>query len=102
MRIIELDATNWVTVGDFYSAVLAALGAPDWHGVSVDALIDSMVWGEINAVEPPYIVRILGAKVLSAELRTEIETARRAIADACGEFRNRRGHDVVVSLELVP
>jgi RNAse (barnase) inhibitor barstar len=42
MRIIELDAENWETAIDFYKALLPALGAPEWHGYSPDALIDSM------------------------------------------------------------
>ena len=42
MRIIELDAAKWKTIIDFYDALLASLGAPEWHGKSPDALIDSM------------------------------------------------------------
>ena len=53
MRIIDLSATNWKSTLDFYDALLAALGAPRGHGKSVDALIDSMVWGGMNKVEPP-------------------------------------------------
>jgi hypothetical protein len=48
MRIIELDATKWETVLDFYYALLAAVEAPKGHGKSPDALIDSMIWGGMN------------------------------------------------------
>ena len=58
MRTIRLNAENWKTVLDFYDALLAALGAPDWHGASIDAMIDSMIWGGINDVDPPYTVQI--------------------------------------------
>ena len=58
MREINLDATDWVTGLDFYAALLPALGAPAWHGESAAAIADSMIAGEINAVEPPYTVRI--------------------------------------------
>ncbi|MBC9884143.1 barstar family protein, partial [Bradyrhizobium sp. INPA01-394B] len=39
---------------DFYDALLAALGAPEGHGRNLNALIDSMVWAGMNAVEAPY------------------------------------------------
>jgi hypothetical protein len=45
---------------DFCDELLAALGAPEWHGRSVDALIDSVIVGSINAVMPPYRVEVSG------------------------------------------
>ena len=44
MRVIELNATNWNTTDDFYNALLAAVGAPEYHGRNLKALIDSMNW----------------------------------------------------------
>ena len=41
----DVDASNWKTKLDLYRDLLPAIGAPKWHGWSVDALIDSMVWG---------------------------------------------------------
>ena len=64
MQIIQLDASKWKTVLDFCRAILSAIGAPERHGKSLDAFIDSMVWGGINAVEPPYTVRISGTAML--------------------------------------
>ena len=58
MRKIDRDAASWMTPLHFYAALLPALGAPEWHGNSVPAIVDSMIGGEINAVEPPYIVSI--------------------------------------------
>jgi RNAse (barnase) inhibitor barstar len=45
VNIIELDAKEWKTVHDFYDALLAALGAPEWHGDNVNALNDSIIGG---------------------------------------------------------
>ena len=56
MKRIELDGSAWLTANDFYSALLVEIGAPDWHGRSIAALIDSMIIGDINAVEAPYSV----------------------------------------------
>jgi RNAse (barnase) inhibitor barstar len=60
MRWIELDGGSWTTALDFYTALLGALGAPKGHGRNINALIDSMIWGGMNAVEPPYTIRIRG------------------------------------------
>ncbi|HYM17573.1 MAG TPA: barstar family protein [Micropepsaceae bacterium] len=99
MRQIELDASSWTTVLDFYAALLAALGAPNWHGMNINALIDSMIWGGINAVEPPYTVRIREIAKLSKDIVGEVELAKRALSEARAEFRRSRGHDVEVLLE---
>jgi hypothetical protein len=53
MRIIEIDGSDRQSVKDFLTALRAAIGAPDWHGWSVNAFIDSMIWGGINQIEPP-------------------------------------------------
>ena len=75
MRIIELDATKWKTYDDFYNAPLPSIGAPKWHGQNLNALVDSMIWGGINAVDPPYTIRILGAATLPQDIRDHVETS---------------------------
>lgn len=60
MKIIELDASGWLTPIDFYDALLASLGAPKRHGKNINALIDSMIVGDINSVEAPYRVVVTG------------------------------------------
>jgi hypothetical protein len=101
MRIIELDAGNWTTVIDFCEALLAALGAPEWHGESIDALIDSMIWGGINDVEPPYTVRICSVRNLPKDVLEYIEQLKSSLARARAEFNQQRGHDVDVQLDIV-
>eukprot|EP00802_Teleaulax_amphioxeia_P012531 Tamp_12574.p1 GENE.Tamp_12574~~Tamp_12574.p1 ORF type:complete len:593 (+),score=125.76 Tamp_12574:196-1779(+) len=56
-RRVELDASAWTGVADSWAALLSALGAPDNHLHSVDALVDSML-GDHNAVCRPVTVRI--------------------------------------------
>lgn len=102
MRTIELDATKWKTIIDFYDALLAAVGAPKWHGKSPDALIDSMIWGGINAVEPPYTVKISGAETLPKDVRDRIELIRQVLAEGRMDYRSRRGGDVEVAIEIEP
>jgi hypothetical protein len=100
MRVIELDAKNWRMVLDFYDALLAALGAPTGHGYSVAALIDSMVWGGMNAVEAPYTIQVSGTEKLSREILVEINEIKQALVRACAERRASGRGDVEIGFEI--
>jgi hypothetical protein len=100
MRYIDLDASSWTTALDFYDALLSSVGAPAWHGRSVDALVDSMIWGGINAIDPPYTIRIFGVSQVSDDVRADIELSRRALEDGRA-FRERRGDAVQVRLQIL-
>jgi len=100
MQVIELNATKWKTVFDFYGVLLSSIGAPTWHSESPDALIDSMIWGGINAVVPPYTIRILGAAALPKDVFDHIELVKEALERARADHRNRRGADVEVAIEI--
>jgi RNAse (barnase) inhibitor barstar len=77
MRVVQLDASAWQTAEDVYAALLAALGAPSWHGHNLDALNDSLT-GDLNAVSAPLWVEVSGLGVAAAEAR--------ATADRIGEL----------------
>lgn len=100
MPVIDLNAENWRTALDFYDALLAALGAPKWHGYSVAALIDSMVWGRVNAVEAPYTIRISDTGKLSKDLLAEIDQVKQAIVGACAERRASGRGNVEIDFEI--
>ena len=102
MRIIELDATKWKKELDFYADLFRALGAPDWHGESVAALVDSMIYGRINAIEPPYVVRVLNANALPKEIREHIEVVGDALDRARVQLGKWHKRDVDVSFEIRP
>lgn len=102
MRIIQLDATKWTTYDDFYNALLPSIGAPEWHGRNLNALVDSMIWGGINAVKPPYAVKISGTTGLPGNVRNHIETAKRALAEGRTDYQKLRGGDVEVAIEIEP
>ena len=101
MRTVNLDAKNWRTGLDFYRALLAELGAPEGHACNLNAIIDSIIWGGANMVEPPYIVRILGTEKIPKDASDEIELVRHCLDQARIEFRVRRGRDVEVGIEIV-
>ena len=101
MREINLDATTWVTGLDFYAALLPALGAPAWHSSSAQAIADSMIAGEINAVEPPYVVRIHNLARQPDDVVEEVECAEGAIARERADWLARHGGRVEVCLDIV-
>lgn len=58
---------------DFVAALRVATGAPDWHGESSDAFVDSMIWhDEINALKAPYTIKITGADKAGAQAQEAI------------------------------
>lgn len=102
MRIIHLDATKWKTVLDFCRALLSAIGAPKEHGKSPDAFVDSMIWGGINAVEPPYTICISGTVMLPKDVREYVELVKQALARGRLDYQKRRSGDVDVVIEIEP
>ena len=65
MPTLLLDGARWKTADDFYNAFLEAVGAPPWHGRNFNALRDSIAVGDINAVDLPYDIVVLGTSRMS-------------------------------------
>lgn len=61
-----------------------------------------MIWGGMNAVEPPYTVRIVGTSKCAEATKEEIALLADAIAAARIDFMRRRGNDVSVSIDIEP
>jgi hypothetical protein len=89
MRVIDLDATAWSSVGDVIDAILAKLDAPDWHGRNVNALLDSIVGGSINGVEPPYILRFQGLAERPHEVQVLVSDLGRWIPERLVDHNQR-------------
>jgi Barstar (barnase inhibitor) len=102
MKILELDASGWKTPLDFYDGLFAAVEAPWWHGTNLDALIDSMVHGDINAIEPPYKIVVTGTDTMSASAASELAAAILAIGDAGGSKEGIEFHTAPAQAEWVP
>lgn len=100
MRIIELDATHWKRWEDFYDALLTALGAPDFHGRCTNALIDSMIWGGMNAIDPPYKIMIRNMRDAPNEVAEAVIEAKDALSRGRADFQARKGQDVIVDFEI--
>ena len=99
METIFLDGADWTHVLDFYKALRSALRPIDGHGLSVDAFIDSMIYGGMLEIEPPYevVVRNVGP----AHIRRAVEELSHYLGKARAERRATCGDDVEVSLRLV-
>jgi hypothetical protein len=100
MLVIELDATDWRSFQDFDEALKAALGSCEGHGNSVNAWIDSIIYGGMNAVEAPYVVRITGTKNCDATLKEKLATFSEAIIGARAWKLKHYGTDVEVSFRI--
>lgn len=99
MRQIVLDGSAMSSAGHFYQALIEALEAPNGHGRSPDAFVDSMIYGGINAAEPPYEVVVVnvGAR---RRVREAVELLASVLQEARAERRAHRGDDVEVSIRL--
>ncbi|WP_458181358.1 barstar family protein [Bradyrhizobium sp. 14AA] len=100
MHEVELDASSWKTAQDFRLALKAAIGAPDWHGHIVGAFLDSIFGGGMNALKPPYAIKVVNTENLSPEVRGIVRDFSSAIAETRERRLARTGEDVAVRLEI--
>jgi hypothetical protein len=91
---IELDGSRWASKGDFYDALLPALGAPAWHGRNLDALNESIRSARINEVRMPYTIRIRGFATMQPDAKDMVNRFAKLIAD-------RRAEGMAVALVVV-
>jgi hypothetical protein len=98
--ILELDACSWKTADDFRSALKAAIGAPQWHGDVVGAFLDSIFGGGMNALKPPYVIKVVNTVHLAPELQEMIRNLSSAMEDTRMRRLARTGEDVAASLEI--
>ncbi len=102
MRVIELDAAEWHDVLDYYAALKRSLRSPEWHGDSPAAWVDSMLYGAINGIEPPYLIRVTGTSNCPPDVRQKIELLANVIREACEWKIQHYGVDTEVSFEIIP
>jgi|GEM_PF-5842637 len=98
MKLIELDARRWRSVDDVCSAILAALGAPEWHGKNLDALWETITEAVpcdrdtpetlINAVQPPFQIVVTGSAAASGEVQKFLAKLRQLFTEANAEYKS--------------
>jgi RNAse (barnase) inhibitor barstar len=97
MRLIELDAKGWKSQFDFVHSLTRALGSSEGHGISPDALVDSIIGGSMNSVEPPYTVQISNLNAAPKEVADYVSQMISAIREGRQRFQ-RHGEDIEVSI----
>jgi hypothetical protein len=96
MQLMELHVESMASAVDFMDALKKVIGAPDWHGDSVDAFLDSMIHhDDINALKAPSTIRIVGADKLGREAQDAIRRLARAINQ---HGASDRGGDLEVTI----
>jgi RNAse (barnase) inhibitor barstar len=91
---LQLDASNWENTNDVYQSLFDALGAPVWHGKNFDALEESIVTGNINAVEVPYKLLICGMRTTTSEVQVFVSKLVNFISD-----REAEGCPISIQIE---
>ena len=98
MNVIEIDASRCWNRKEFARLLQVTIQALPGHGSSAEAFVDSMVFGTMSELSPPYRIVVLG------ELRPEVRAFAADLSNAIGqarlERRTRRGDDVEVSLKV--
>jgi hypothetical protein len=102
MRLIELDAQGWKAPLDFLCSLADAIGSPEWHGMTPDAFVDSMIWGGVNSVQPPYTVQIKNIATAPREVADYVSLVGSVIGEARQERFRRRGDIVDVNISTEP
>ena len=100
MQTFEFDAKTWTNVVPIYDALLSALEAPEWHGYNLNALIDSMVYGDINIVEPPYTLRFKNVGYASEDVQEHLSIIVRYIGEAVQERLTSYGDAPTIVFEI--
>jgi RNAse (barnase) inhibitor barstar len=101
VQVIQLDASAWETPLDFILALKDSLGSPEAHGSSPDAFVDSMIWGGMNQVEPPYLIRIVQTGKVPDQVKNYIRLMASVVQEAREERCSKGKGDIDVTI-LVP
>jgi hypothetical protein len=99
MRPISLDASGCRTIRQFCGELKQAIEAFPGHGNSIEAFVDSMVWGAMSDLPPPYTILVGGLQ--PGPVADFAQKLSEALGHARIDRRDRRGEDVEVVLQLV-
>jgi len=93
MPKVPLEGRSWASTDDFYRALLAALGAPSWHGRNLDALEETFRAGDTNAVNLPVQICISAMASMGEEARQTVRRFQQLVKDL-------RAADIDINLQL--
>ena len=97
MKIIEIDAATWSDGWAIFDALAEALGAVPGHGRNLAAFVDSVFYGGMLAIEPPFKVVIQNCPDIA---RGSVEVMAEDWTEAREWKRVNYGEDVNASIVL--
>ena len=98
MKTIEIDVAACRNPKEFGRVLQEAILALPGHGSSIESFVDSMVFGTMSELSPPYTIVVTGD--LKPPVRAFAADLSNAIGQARLERRTRRGDDVEVILKV--
>ena len=99
MKTIEIDVAACRNPKEFGRVLQEAIQALPGHASSIESFVDSMGFGTMSELSPPYMITVTGAE--NPEVRAFAERLSNAIGQARLERRTRRGDDSEVVLKVV-
>ena len=100
VRVIRVDASKWMQPSDVDQAFKVALRSPAWHGNGGDAWIDSMIYGGMNEIDPPFRIEIDGTEEFDKATLYYLMLLQCMIGYARLEKKNNTGVDTDVSIAV--
>ncbi|MCI3132996.1 hypothetical protein [Phenylobacterium aquaticum] len=98
MRTIEIDGGACKSVKDFCTVLKDEIRALPGHGNSIEAFVDSMIWGGMSELPPPYLIRVRGLN--GGPIAAFIKELSESLGYARMERRDRKGEDIEVMIQL--
>ncbi|WP_304186435.1 hypothetical protein [Phenylobacterium aquaticum] len=98
MRTIEIDGAACATVKAFCAVLKDEIRALPGHGDSIEAFVDSMIWGGLSQLPPPYLVRVRGLH--GGPIAAFVKELSESLGYARMERRDRKGEDIEVMVQL--
>jgi len=97
MKIIELDGANWSSSHNFFDALATSLKVVPWHGRGFDAFEDSVFYGGMSEVEPPFKVIVFNCPAFAEK---DVEQMATGWARQRESKRSYDGEDVEATIAL--
>jgi hypothetical protein len=93
MKIVSVDASQCKDSIELFEMLKKTIGSPEWHGLSTDAFLDTMIWHDVNMLKPPYTIIVLHSNAAPREVRDDALLMKRCIYDDKREYIRRHRTD---------
>ncbi len=98
MRTIEIDGAACKDVKAFCAVLQEEIRALPGHGNSIESFVDSMIWGTMSTLPPPYVIRVRGLH--GGPIAQFVKDLSEALGYARMQRRKQAGEDIEVMIQL--